>query len=41
MNPELGKERKTEEKKESKPTIRKTKPKEVTITSDDVDVNYS
>ena len=43
MNPELEKEPKTEEKTESKPPISKTKQnkKETTITSYDVDVNYS
>ncbi|MCH8067152.1 MAG: hypothetical protein IIC69_01060 [Nanoarchaeota archaeon] len=43
MNPELGKEPKAEEKTESKPTISKTKQnkKEITITSDEVDVSYS
>jgi len=43
MNPELGKEPKPEEKTESKPPISKTKQnkKEITITSDEVDVNYS
>jgi len=42
MNPELGKEPKTQEKtiskKETKPAENK---KEITITSDDIDINYS
>jgi len=43
MNPELGEEPKTEEKTESKPSIIKTSQnkKEITITSDEVDINYS
>jgi len=43
MNPGLGKEHKTEEKIESKFPISKTKQnkKEITITSDEVDVYYS
>jgi len=40
MNPELGKEPKMEEKTESKTKESKEK-KEITITSDDVDVKYS
>ena len=40
MNPELGEEPKTKEKTESKPQKSKDK-KEITITSDDVDINYS
>ncbi len=38
MNLELGEEPKTKEKKESKP---KQNKKEITITSDEVDINYS
>ena len=38
MNPELGKEHKPEEKTINKP---KQNKKEITITSDEVDVNYS
>jgi len=43
MNPELGKEPKKEKETESTPTINKNKQnkKEITITSDEVDVNYS
>ena len=37
MNPELGKEPKKEEKTENKPKDKK----EITITSDEVDINYS
>ena len=40
MNQGLGKAPKTEEKTESKPKESKDK-KEITITSDDVDINYS
>ena len=42
MNPELGKDPKTEEKteRETKPAEKKDK-KEITITSDEVDINYS
>ncbi len=38
MNPELGEKPKAEEKTESKP---KESKKETTITSDEVDINYS
>jgi len=42
MNPELGKEIKTEERTISKKgTKLKENKKEITITSDDVDINYS
>jgi len=41
MNPELGSEPKPEDKTESKPSKTKTKPKEITITSDEVDISYS
>ena len=45
MNPELGKEPKTQEKtisqKETKLKENKQEKKEITITSDDVDINYS
>jgi len=40
MNPELGEEPKKEEKTISKPKVSKQK-KEITITSDEVDINYS
>jgi len=42
MNPELGKESKTKVKTISqKETRLKENKKEITITSDDVDINYS
>ena len=45
MNPELGKEPKKEEKTiretKTKPAENKQETKEITITSDDVDINYS
>jgi len=41
MNPELGEEPKTEEKTETKLKENKQNKKEITITSDEVDINYS
>ena len=41
MNPELGEEPKTQEKTISKKETKTKEKKEITITSDDVDINYS
>ena len=41
MNPELGEEPKTKEKTISKKETKTKEKKEITITSDDVDINYS